>query len=313
VIRFNLELLADVTLGDDTRPAGWQGVDPLDVCSPVDQALVTIAELNFSYVIDAGLIGNDNFCSLVVFTVNDRVENPPAEPEATDEAGEPLTTEDERFIAEANFAFAYLDVAATQYMGIMPGGTIFRAWYRNYNQSNMMFVSGDDFALFIDRRFTTMTEEVFRTLPTLEGRRPLTYCDAFWCNGPGPTPTPTGSGPLLALLNNATPIATPIPAEEGGSGKTQVSWNHIRVTYLLDRPEVNSVQVTLEICTTPEQTVCEPVIQVFDNLTGTFKPVLSTLNGFNVYEFTYGYNTNVIIEGPTLISPDVWISDPTIR
>jgi hypothetical protein len=33
----------------------------------------------------------------------------------------------------------------------------------------------------------------------------------------------------------------------------------------------------------------------------------------NVYEFPYGYTPNLIVEGATLTSPDIWISDPSIR
>jgi hypothetical protein len=95
--------------------------------------------------------------------------------------------------------------------------------------------------------------------------------------------------------------------------KTQVSWNNIRVTYLLDNPNTRTAQVALEICTDTTQTDCEPVIQIFDNATGAPKPVISQNNGLNVYEFAYGYTSNLLIEGATLFSPDIWISDPTIR
>ncbi|HRF95838.1 MAG TPA: hypothetical protein PLZ51_11615, partial [Aggregatilineales bacterium] len=86
-------------------------------------------------------------------------------------------------------------------------------------------------------------------------RIPLTFCDAGWCNGPGPTPTPTTSGPLLALYQG-----TDVPST-GGVGQptavpgsqTQVSWNYIRVTYLLDRPEAGVAQVGLEVCAEPQQ------------------------------------------------------------
>jgi hypothetical protein len=33
----------------------------------------------------------------------------------------------------------------------------------------------------------------------------------------------------------------------------------------------------------------------------------------NIYELRYGYSTNLLIEGETRFSTDVWISDPTIR
>lgn len=143
--------------------------------------------------------------------------------------------------------------------------------------------------------------------------RPLAFCDARWCNGPAPTPTPTGSGPLELLLLQTTPAAPP-PVDGDISGeRTQVSWNHVRVTYLQDNAQTRTAQVALEICNETTQITCEPVIRVFDNALGVAKPVLSQFNGLNVYEFPYGYNTNLLIEGATLVSPDVWISDPTIR
>lgn len=306
-LRFNLELLADISLGEAVRPHGWQGEDPLTRCDITEQALVFILERNFEFTVDLTLAESPTFCELTTFTANSIAENPPQIDVEEEEA--------QRYTAESNYAFAYLDVAALDYMGIMPKGTKFRAWYRNYNESNMMFVSGENFALYIDRRFTTMEEEIFRTLPTLDGVIPLAFCDTGWCNGPGPTPTPTGSGALLALINNAAGTQPPPPAGQPGQPgeKIQVSWNHIRVTYLLDRPEIGSVQVALEICAEPQQVTCEPVTSVFDSGLGTFKPVLSQYNGLNVYEFRYGYNQNVRIEGATRFSPDIWISDPTIR
>lgn len=304
-LRHDLELLADATLGRSTRPRGWQGENPLQQCEPNIQNLVFIVTQNYGFSIDESLIGTANFCGVVEFNANNLAENPPIE--------EIQAAVEQRYMAEAQYAFAYLDVAALQYMGQVPPGTRFRAWYRNYSGSTMMFVSGDDFAVYIDRRWTTLSEDVFNTLPVPDGIKPLTFCDAAWCNGPGPTPTPTGSGPLVAIVQGATPPATISASEIGGLGKTQVSWNHVRVIYLLDKADTNTVQVSLEICAEPAQITCEPVIRVFDNNTGTNKQVLSQLNGLNVYEFPYGYSANLIIEGATRFSPDVWISDPTIR
>jgi hypothetical protein len=307
-IRFNLELLADVSLGEDVRPNGWQGANPIERCDPNQQGLILIMERNFGFVIDDTLAESENFCELTTFTANSIAENPP-EPEVI-----PGSDEDLRFVGESELAFTYLDQAATKYMGAMPYGTEFRAWYRNFNESTMMFVSGQDFALYIDRRWTTLPEETFVQLPTLEGVRPLTFCDANWCNGPGPTPTPTGGGPLLALVNAQTPPAQVSASEIGQlEGKTEVSWNNIRVTYLLDRADTGTVQVALEICAEPQQIACEAVINVFDNLTGTNKPVISQFNGLNVYEFRYGFNDQVVVEGSTRVANAIFLSDPTIR
>lgn len=310
-LRHDLELLADVSLGVDERPFGWQGVDPILRCEPLVQNLVYLAEQEIDFTPTGIDPQAADYCVQIAVAVNQAVENPPILDVVE-------TDEDERRSGESNYAFTYLDVSATQYMGIMPAGTRFRAWYRNFGESNMMFVSGDDFAVFIDYRFTTLSPMVFDTLPTLENVSPMAFCDASWCNGPGPTPTPTGFGPLAAVLNNATP---PSPAPEnvtpgvGPQEKVQVAWNHIRVTYLQDDPTTRTAQVALEICRQPAQvaTTCEPVIGVTDTATNTARVPLTTYNGLNVYEFRYGYTANVLIEGETTFSTDIWISDPTIR
>lgn len=304
-LRHDLELLADM-LGRAPRPRGWQGADPLLVCALDVQNLVLLAQQAYALTLES-IPAGAGFCGQAAAAANQITENPPAL-----ELAEAQAEEDSRFVGESDYAFTYLDPAATQYMGIMPGGTQFKAWYRNFGDSTMMFVSGDDFAVYVDLRWTTLDPTAFQRLPTTEGVKPLTFCDANWCNGPAPTPTPTGAGALEALLNAGTPQAAPTLADIRAE-KTQVSWNNIRVTYLLDNPNTRTVQVALEICTDTTQTQCEPVTQVFDNATGAPKPVLSQYNGLNVYEFPYGYSSNLLIEGATLFSPDVWISDPTIR
>lgn len=302
-LRHDLELLADETLGPDTRPRGWQLESPLYRCEPELQDLVNlVAEYGFT---TEGIV-EPNYCAQVEQAANELADNPPI----PDEVIEEVSTES-RFRAESESAFTYLDVGARQYMGIMPPGTEFRAWYRNFGDSGMMFVSGNDFAVFVDRRWTTLSQEIFDRLPTLEGVAPLTFCDAGWCNGPGPTPTPTGSGPLALLLAGATAPAP--PSLEEILEKNQVSWNNIRVTYLSDSTEARTAQVALEICTEPAQINCEPVLRVFDSAAGAPRAIISQYNGLNVFEFTYGYTSNLIVEGATLTSPDIWISDPSIR
>ncbi|MFN8371906.1 MAG: hypothetical protein U0694_03380 [Anaerolineae bacterium] len=304
-LRHDLEALADQTQGVGARPNGWQGTDPLMRCSVLQQNVVLVAQQQYDVLLPAA---SADFCVQAEGVANQAIENPPVE-DVVSAAAEA----ESRFVAQSQWAFAYLDVQALQYMGQMPAGVEFRAWYRNFNTSSMMFVSGEDFAVYIDRRWTTMTQEIFDQLPTLEGVRPLTFCDANWCNGPGPTPTPTGSGPLEQLIYAGTPAPTVPSAEDLRSELSQVSWNYIRVTYLLDNPTTNTAQVALEICQEPAQIACEPVIRVFNNNTGVEIPAVSQYNGLNVYEFPYGYTTNLVIEGDTLFSPDVWISDPTIR
>jgi hypothetical protein len=302
-LRHDVELLADETMGPDVRPRGWQRETPLERCEPEVIDLVhLLAEFEFT----TDTFVEPNYCAQVEQAANQLADNPPVEDVVIEDLSEAA-----RFRGESESAFTYLDVGATEYMGIMPDGTEFRAWYRNFGDSGMMFVSGEDFAVFIDRRWTSLPQEIFDRLPTLEGVAPLTFCDAGWCNGPGPTPTPTGSGPLALLLAGATAPAP--PALEEIAEKNQVSWNNIRVTYLSDSAEARTAQVALEICTEPAQINCEPVLRVFDNAAGAPKTVVSQYNGLNVFEFPYGYTSNLIVEGATLTSPDIWISDPSIR
>lgn len=305
-LRQDLELLADAApnLGEGVRPNGWQGTDTLIRCSSDVQNLVVLLQQAYQFAPSDTIVFSSSFCELVEDQANDIAENPPID---VTEPGEDFT------LYEAVWAFAYLDPAALEFMGIMPEGIEFRAWYRNFNGSTMMFVSGDNFAVYLDRRWTTMPQEVFDRLPTLENVIPLAFCDATWCNGPAPTPTPTGGGALFDIVNGVT---APAPVEggsaTGGEGKTQVSWNNIRINYLLQRTDVGTAQVTLEICNDTSQVACEPVISVLNGNTGIAVAPVSQFNGLNVYELPYGYSTNFLIEGSNLFSNDIWLNDPTL-
>lgn len=310
-IRFDIEMLADATLGEGIRPRGWQGTDPITRCDTTLQTLVTLISVTsggFVAVVDTTEVDNEIYCRQVYdlaiqtaeteLLINEVVEGVP-----------------DGVIWESRNAFSYLDVTALEYMGVMPWDIEFRPWFRNFQDSTMMFVTGEDFALFIDRRWTTMPEEAFIRLPNLEGRKPRTFCDANWCNGPQPTPTPTGSGPIIALFEAATPVATSqvTPVGPVPTGKTLVTWNNVRVTYLLDNAATRTVQVALEICAEPAQVTCEPVLTVFDGNANLYKPVIQQYNGLAVFEMGYGYQTNVVIEGATRYSRDIFISEPGLR
>lgn len=305
-LRQDLELLADAapSVGEGIRPNGWQGTDTLIRCSADVQNLISVLQRAYSFQIEDTIVFSSGFCTLVEEQANNFAENPPVDIVEEEDLGN---------LYEGVYAFTYLDAAAIEFMGIMPEGIEFRPWYRNFNGSTMMFVSGDNFAVYLDRRWTTMPQEVFDRLPTLEGVIPLAFCDATWCDGPAPTPTPTGSGPLFDIVNDVTPPATIVAGDpSGGTGKVQVSWNNIRVNYLLQRTDVGVAQVTLEICNDVSQVACEAVISVFDNNTGIAVSPISQFNGLNVYELPYGYSTNYLIEGSNLFSNDIWLNDPTL-
>ncbi len=314
-LRANIETLADEVMGEGLRPNGWQGTDPLGRCDTTLQTLVTLVEAGGADI--RGNLTSDERNSIVLCSQARGVAIQAAEslPVIALPGGGDGGTVDSRLLFKSRFAFSYLDVTALQYMGPMPYDMEFRPWYRNFQESDMMFVTGQDFAVFIDRKWTNMPEEVFRLLPNLEGRKPLTFCDARWCNGPGPTPTPTGNGPIIDILNAGTPQPTSISPGTGPipTGKTLVTWNNIRVTYLFDNPATRTAQVALEICAEPAQITCESVISIYDNQTGGYKPILQQYNGLNVFDLPYNYQTNVIVEGSTRYSRDIFISEPGLR
>lgn len=318
-LRYDLELLADAIVPTlpsitDRRPRGWQGTDPLRRCEPLVQDLVLTLETRYGEDEEEpfnrmSFVDDENYCASAREAGNLFAERRP--PTATERLA--LVAADS-FTYESEYAFSYLDTTALEFMGVMPRGIRFKAWYRNYNESTMMFVSGEGFALYIDRRWTNMPQDVFDRLPTLEGVRPLSFCEASWCDGPGPTPTPTGSA-IESLLNFATPVIQPtldptslLPREE----KTEVNFENVRVVYLQDNLQTRTAQVTLELCQDVQLVNCEPVILLTDAASGNEIPVLSKASGNNVYELAYGYTNNIIIESPSIVSRDVFISDPTL-
>lgn len=315
--RYDLELLADEVVPnfptiEGARPRGWQNTDPLRTCPPNTQDIVLVLEPNFtepeaefsrSIVPDS-----ETYCEDINREANLFVENRAL-----------LEPEDTILLAidgvyEADFAFAYLDLTALEYMGAIPRGTRFRAWYRNYRDSTMMFVSGEDFAVYIDRRWTNMPQDVFDRLPSVEGVRPLTFCNADWCDGPGPTPTPTG-GAIESLLAFQTPVIadTPVPVNEASfEEKTEYNFENVRITYVQDDIETRTALVALELCQEPQLVTCEPVLRVFDESIDAEKPIVSQQNGLNVYEFSYGFTASLIIESANFISRNIFVSDPTL-
>ncbi len=89
-------------------------------------------------------------------------------------------------------AYAFVDYAARQFVGTMPAGTPFQAVARNsLPGSQMILVIGDNFEVFVDYIFTSLTQAEFETLPdyrdyqgTIKGN-----CAASWCRNPAPPPT----------------------------------------------------------------------------------------------------------------------------
>ena len=90
----------------------------------------------------------------------------------------------------SNGAFAYLDAGAKQYVGTMPKGTTFTAIARNATVgSQMLYVTGDNFAVFVDYAFTTILPADAQKLPDVETVEVKPFCSQDWCRNPGPPPT----------------------------------------------------------------------------------------------------------------------------
>jgi hypothetical protein len=313
-LRHDLELLSDLTLVGredhlpDGRPEGWSGTqgfgDDLTPCSSGVQSLVLLMNSYYRYrlpVLDPTPI--DQYCQGVAADVNRYAESEPEQ--ITLEEREGALGATGRPLGASDLAFAYLDVGALQYMGTMPRGVPFEAWYRNFGESTMMYVVGENFALYVSQNWTTLPLDRFYRLPTLEGVIPETYCFAEWCAGPGPTPTPTGQAPT------PTPGAAPGQPPPGYENLVLVPWNQVNIFYDQDRPEVGTVLVRVELCAAVG-IGCEAVQSIYD-ASGLPLPVVSVIGPYPVFEVPYGYNNTLTLLSPSYYANEIWVSDPTLR
>ena len=312
-LRRDLELLADLTLvGRELaggRPTGWlgtEGIGQLPLCGGAVQGLVVLLTATYGYE-QPEIAAEDTaaFCAALETDANAYAETDPEEVQTV--VGGVALGASGRPIALSDYAFAYLDVSALQYMGTMPLGTPFEAWYRSFGESDMMYVVGEDFAVYVSRRWTTLPEEAFYRLQTLEGIIPETYCLAMWCAGPGPTPTPTGRAPT------PTPGAAPGGPPPGGGNLVLVPWNQVIVYYDQDRPETNTVRVRIDLCQGGAGIGCEPVQNIYDSTTNVPLPIISVVGPYPVFELPYGYSNRYILQSATLYANEIWVSDPTLR
>ena len=102
----------------------------------------------------------------------------------------PLVLEDAEvigaFTVNVTWAIAFYEGDATRRAGIIPDGTAVQPIARiDAQYVNMMLVQGEQFELFIDYQFTTVSEEEFLALPTIDEIMYETACDADWCENSG--------------------------------------------------------------------------------------------------------------------------------
>ena len=315
-LRHDLELLADNTLGGRDyliatggRPYGWLGTegfgDDFTFCDSATQSLVLLLSSYYRYEVPVITAPNqEDFCRTLSAEANHYAETDPQQ--ATEEEVAGNVGASGKPIFESDFAFTYLDVGALQYMGIMPRGVEFEAWYRNFGDSTMMYVVGDNFAVYLSYNWTTMPEDRFYRLPTLQGVVPETYCFAEWCVGPGPTPTPTGAA------ITPTPGGAPGEPPPGFDNLVLVPWNQVVIYYDQDRPDSRTVLVRMELCAGVGVS-CEPVTNVYDAASGLPLPTLDVIGPYPVFELPYGYSNRFLVVSPTYYANEIWISDPTLR
>ncbi len=314
-LRHDLELLADLILQgrdylDDLggRPFGWLGTegfgDETSFCAGATQTLTLVLSTYYRYEVpEISAPDVTVLCHTLDADVNHYAESDPERVSEEELAGVVGTSG--RPVAQSDLAFAYLDVGALQYMGTIPRGVPFEAWYRNFGESTMMYIVGDNFAVYVGQEWTTMPQDRFYRLPTLQGVIPETYCFAEWCAGPGPTPTPTGQAPT------PTPGAAPGLPPPGGGDLVLVPWNQVRVFYDQDKPETGTVLVRLELCAAVDFG-CEPVQQVY-NAAGAPLQVINVIGPYPVFDLPYGYSNTFTLQSESFYANEVWISDPTLR
>ncbi len=315
-LRHDLELLAEYSLaGRDYladlggRPYGWLGNqgfgDAFTFCDTATQGLVLLLQSYYRFEIPSiNAATQEGFCASLATAANSYAETDPER--ATEEELAGLVGASGKPIGQSDFAFAYLDVGALQFMGIMPRGIEFEAWYRNFGDSTMMYVVGENFAVYISYEWTTFPMEAFYRLPTLQGVIPETYCFAEWCAGPGPTPTPTGQA------ITPTPGGAPGEPPPGFDNLVLVPWNQIVIYYDQDKPETRSVLVRMELCARVGAG-CEPVTNVYDATTNLPLPTLNLIGAYPVFELPYGYSNRFLMVSQTYFANEVWVSDPTLR
>lgn len=181
-IRHDIELLADTLFGFNNRPEGWIGGPPLFRCNRATQTLVNMlqrggvftlsidpsapdyciqAEIEASRFSEVNLLGGTQGA---IFSSNVQSALPGAVTIQTD------------------FAVAFLDKNAALRVGVIPNGTPVTPQARSTSQfSNMVLVSGDGFAVFIEFTNTNLSEEQFRNLPDSDQAPIEPFCAAIWC------------------------------------------------------------------------------------------------------------------------------------
>lgn len=172
-IRHDLELLADRMMLN--RPAEWMGGEPLMRCDRTTQALVQFLEKSGVFTLMADRTA-PNFCDIAALEAALFVEANYLSPSPENRV---VVDPSVMQITEAD-AVGFIDLAATIRAGIIPIATRIEPVARD-SSSTMMMVRGDGFEVFVDYRFTNISQESFDVLPSIGSVRVAPFCTASWC------------------------------------------------------------------------------------------------------------------------------------
>lgn len=186
LLMFALLLVLLISIFNNSMPpalaqgGGTPTPEPFDTCGRTIANVVRLLIRDYEFK-PVAASGSSNYCTALETEANVFMEQAIFEPRVVDGvAGESLD------------AFAFVDYAAQQFVGVMPSGTKFTAVARNgLPGSQMMLIKGEEFSVFVDYTFTTLKEFDFGSLPdyrdydgSLE-----TFCRAQWCRNAGPPPS----------------------------------------------------------------------------------------------------------------------------
>ncbi len=183
-IRHDLELLADALLTEDFRLPNWSGDIPLMRCNRSTQALVRLLELGGVFTLpvapDVADYCHQTELAAAVFTEVNLLSNPifsDGNVFATNPSAPPAA-----WTINNDFAVGFLDQGAALSVGTIPNGEGITPLARSYAQfSKMTLVSGENFLVFVEYTYTTITELEFEELPNAAEMEAETYCGARWC------------------------------------------------------------------------------------------------------------------------------------
>ena len=325
--RHDLEVLADAKLGFGVRPAGWTYTGDAVVRCPLEtQNLTALLRMDPSIVIDTTPV-QPSFCQQVAVVTNSLVESRTAmiaanadRAAAASVGGEsgvdPISVETgsggsavpmggvASIAGQALAPNAYLDPSARNRLGLIPRGMSFTALARSSSEdSKMMYVQGETFALWVGWPWTTITEAEYLSLPYAEAvqtQLPQLTCFAGFCDY-----IVHNGNPLTGVGNVSGAPALDVP----GENLQFIGVEGVRLYFDVDNIGEGWAEFRGELCTTINNSLtCESFLRIFEE--GQVLPPVGSVNGQNVYRMTYRLNQGSRVETLNFYTTDLWVSHP---